>query len=267
LRADQRAFPAFAPRNFPRTGYLSLARLLRPLRATTPSDRSPFRPATGRNGNATGRQALSTIHMHLHTYAIPKCRRPTRCLRVAQEGKEVRGELHRTVRPVAESAGYDRGGSRQLGRGGARRGSPSTPTPSAGARRRGEMKGLDTPVLLEILHGSASGRALLKTLRGDELATSEINMFELVHLAAQGPRNARGARHKALAGLRRRITVIPVTARSVERTRSTIASPPTDRGYTGLIWGTMVDAGCGEWLTTRSEAPPKGSTGMRTRVI
>jgi predicted nucleic acid-binding protein len=129
------------------------------------------------------------------------------------------------------------------------------------------MKGLDTPVLLEILHGTQAGRALLKTLRGEELATSEINMFELVHLAAHGPRNARGLRQKALVGLRRRITVIPVTARSVGESARAIASPSADRGYTNLVWSTMADAGCGEWLTTRSEAPPKGSTGMKVRII
>ena len=44
------------------------------------------------------------------------------------------------------------------------------------------MKGLDTPVLLAILHDQDGAKALLHSLRGEELATTEINLFELEQL-------------------------------------------------------------------------------------
>ena len=52
------------------------------------------------------------------------------------------------------------------------------------------MKALDTPVLLEILHDSPRVKELLKGLRGEELATTEINLFELRLLAVQGGRTS-----------------------------------------------------------------------------
>lgn len=79
------------------------------------------------------------------------------------------------------------------------------------------MKGLDTPVLLGILDGSSSIRALLRTLAGEELATTELNMAELAAIAGQGSARGRRERLQALERLRRRITVLPIDRRAVEQ--------------------------------------------------
>ena len=67
------------------------------------------------------------------------------------------------------------------------------------------MKALDTPVLLAMLHDAAGAKELLKSLRGEELATTELNLFELRALASEGPRAQRESRETALARLRRRV--------------------------------------------------------------
>jgi predicted nucleic acid-binding protein len=129
------------------------------------------------------------------------------------------------------------------------------------------MKALDTPVLLAILHDSPSAKELLKGMRGEELATTELNMFELSVLAAEGSRSHRISRDTALAKLRRRITVLPITSEAVRgAARGLTAKAPRD-GPLPLIWGTLAAAGCGEWITTRTFAPPKGTLPFRVRVI
>jgi predicted nucleic acid-binding protein len=129
------------------------------------------------------------------------------------------------------------------------------------------VKGLDTPVLLGILHGTASGRNLLKSLRGEELGTTELNMFELQSLAVGAAKPARNARLKALVGLRRRITVVPITAAAVEAVVRQGSGRPSERDYTSLMWSAMVEAGCTDWITTRAAAPPKGSTTLKVRIV
>lgn len=79
------------------------------------------------------------------------------------------------------------------------------------------MKGLDTPVLLGILHGAPSVRALLSTLSGEELATTELNMIELAAIGAQGGARARRERLQALERLRRRVTVLPIDRRAADQ--------------------------------------------------
>jgi predicted nucleic acid-binding protein len=129
------------------------------------------------------------------------------------------------------------------------------------------MKGLDTPVLLEILHGTPRGRRLLKSLQGEELATTELNMFELYHVASQGPKPARPARQKALVALRRRISVLPITSGAADEVSRGGSSRPLAGGYGPLVWAALTAAGCGEWFTTRAAAPPKGATKLKVRII
>jgi predicted nucleic acid-binding protein len=129
------------------------------------------------------------------------------------------------------------------------------------------MKGLDTPVLLAILHGTPSARTLLKSLRGEELGTTELNMFELQRLAAESQPPARTARLRALVGLRRRITVVPITAAAVEEAHRGGARQAKDPGYCALMWSAMVEAGCTDWITTAEAAPPRGSTRLRVRIL
>jgi predicted nucleic acid-binding protein len=129
------------------------------------------------------------------------------------------------------------------------------------------MKGLDTPVLLGILHGNASAAALLKALKGEELATTELNMYELQSLALRAPRASRAARQKALGGLRRRISVVPITASAVEEAARALSRQPGSLGYGPVMWAAMAAAGCEEWITTRSAAPPKGATRLKSRIV
>ncbi|MGI0129930.1 MAG: type II toxin-antitoxin system VapC family toxin [Thermoplasmata archaeon] len=129
------------------------------------------------------------------------------------------------------------------------------------------MKGLDTPVLLAILHDAPASRALLKGLRGEELATTEINLFELTALAASGPAAQREHREAALSRLRRRVTVLPVTAESVRDAGRLLKGRNPPVGYRALIWGTLSAAGCGEWITTKAYAPPKPGLPFKLRLV
>jgi predicted nucleic acid-binding protein len=129
------------------------------------------------------------------------------------------------------------------------------------------MKGLDTPVLLTILHDSPSAKELLKSLRGEELATTELNMFELRTLAAEGPRAQRNGREDALARLRRRITVLSINADSVQGAGRFFKGSYRATDYQPLVWATLAAAGCGEWVTTRRYAPPKGTLPFKLRII
>lgn len=129
------------------------------------------------------------------------------------------------------------------------------------------MKGLDTPVLLEILHGTPASRRLLKSLQGEELATTELNMFELYHVASQAAKSARTARLKAVVALRRRISVLPITSAAVDEVGRVAAGRPLAGGYGPLVWAALAAAGCGEWITTKTAAPPNGSTKLKVRVI
>jgi predicted nucleic acid-binding protein len=119
------------------------------------------------------------------------------------------------------------------------------------------LKGLDTPVLLAILRDAPAARPLLKELRGEEVATTEINMYELYALAAAAPKRVRASRNAALHRLRRRITVLPITASAVEEAARLAGPSNHHRPYEPLIWGALRAAGCGQWITTRTHAPPK----------
>jgi len=128
------------------------------------------------------------------------------------------------------------------------------------------MKALDTPILLAILHDSPSAKDLLKGLRGEELATTELNMYELAVLSAEGSRAHLAAREAALARLRRRLTVLPITSeslRGVGRLTRTKGQAPS---YLPLIWGTLAAAGCAEWITTKAFSPSKGDVPFKVRL-
>ena len=129
------------------------------------------------------------------------------------------------------------------------------------------MKGLDTPVLLGILHDSPSAKDLLKGLRGEELATTELNMFELEVLASEGSRAEHARREAALARLRNRITILPVTGEAVREASRYLRGRAGRAGFLALIWGTLAAAGCGEWLTTQAYAPSKGPNAFKVRVV
>jgi hypothetical protein len=129
------------------------------------------------------------------------------------------------------------------------------------------MKGLDTPVLLSILHDSGVAKELLKSLRGEELATTEVNLYELELLSALGARAQRAPRQTALARLRRRITVLPITPEATREAARLLRGKPPMHDYRPLIWGTLAAAGCAEWLTTRGHAPPKQGMPFRVKIV
>jgi predicted nucleic acid-binding protein len=129
------------------------------------------------------------------------------------------------------------------------------------------MKGLDTPVLLSILHDSNSAKELLKSLRGEELATTEFNMYELETLAARRPPGRHAGLTSALARLRRRITVLPVTAEAVSIAGRLQRTKGRSINSLALVWGTLSAAGCHEWITTRTYAPPKRLVPFKIRIV
>jgi hypothetical protein len=125
------------------------------------------------------------------------------------------------------------------------------------------MKGLDTPVLLAILHEEPYAKGLIRDLRGEELATTELNFLELEGLAALSSRFNRGVRRTVLANLRHRLSVLPIAGRAGRETnwdtrRSSLVE--------NVIWGTMEAHRCDEWITTPSFAPRAPRT-FKVRLV
>jgi predicted nucleic acid-binding protein len=129
------------------------------------------------------------------------------------------------------------------------------------------MKALDTPILLELLHDSPAAKLLLKSLRGEEIACTEMNVYELEVLAAEGPKRHRSAREAALARLRRRVTVLPLTGDAAREAARLVRSRSGGSGYLPLAWGALVAAGCSELITTRAFAPMRGSLPLKVRIV
>ncbi len=130
------------------------------------------------------------------------------------------------------------------------------------------MKALDTPALLEILRGRPPAKALLRSLAGEELATTELNLYELDSLARiEGPRGLE-RRLTAIERLRRRLTTLPIDE------RATRAAAAVSRGHRrgnarelSLMLGAAVAAGCSEWITTRSLAPTEMPGHLKLRLV
>lgn len=119
------------------------------------------------------------------------------------------------------------------------------------------MKALDTPVLIDLLCGSTGPRALIGAWKDQEVATTEINLFELELLAESAGRKGLGPRLAALERLRRRLTVLPVDNRALTASRSLREAgaqrlAPSAR----LIVSVLLANGCSEWHTTRTVSAP-----------
>ncbi len=120
------------------------------------------------------------------------------------------------------------------------------------------MKGFDTPVLLEILEGRPAAAKLLNRLSGEELCTTEANLFELEAIARQERGPALEKRLAALARLRRGLTVL-----ALDETAARTAGARWRDGGQGLtaqawmVFGALEANGCTEWLTSRGAAFPK----------
>ncbi len=129
------------------------------------------------------------------------------------------------------------------------------------------MKALDTPVLLAILHDAPGAKELLKSLHGEEIATTELNLYELRVIAASSRAASRASREDALAKLRRRLTVLPVTSESVGEAVKRVPVGTHPGGWTRLILGVLVAAGCAEWITTKPYAAVKGKLPIRVKTF
>lgn len=115
------------------------------------------------------------------------------------------------------------------------------------------MKGLDTSVLLGLLHGDPAVRNLLRRLEDVELATTEANLLELVWIASRNPTHGR-RRRETVERLRRKITVLPIDTKAVDRVSQQLAhgglsiSPSV-----AAMLGALESAGTDELFTR--EAP------------
>lgn len=129
------------------------------------------------------------------------------------------------------------------------------------------MKGLDTSVLLALLEGDRKVRDLLRRLRGVELATSEANFLELGYLAARGPAKGRRHRQETLERLRRKITVLPIDSRSVDRSLRQLRKGNSAPAPAVLaMLGAFEAAGCDEVLT-RSPFPAPGRWSFAVKIV
>jgi len=113
------------------------------------------------------------------------------------------------------------------------------------------MKALDTSVLLALLEGDRSARDLVHKLRDVEVATTEANLLELAYLAGRGLPRVRARRREALGRLRRKLTVLPIDARSVAEAENCIVrgDAPVSPLVAAML-GSLEAAGCDELFTT-----------------
>jgi predicted nucleic acid-binding protein len=127
------------------------------------------------------------------------------------------------------------------------------------------MKAVDTPVLLDLLRGRLSAAELESLADGEELATTELNIFELEVLARSGGRKGRDHRLAALEGLRRKLTVLPIAAAAVQLAAQhlTEARPRDASSMQWLMLATAEVAGCGEWITKKTVQVPIPGKGLR----
>jgi predicted nucleic acid-binding protein len=129
------------------------------------------------------------------------------------------------------------------------------------------VKGVDAGVLADLLGGARVVRPLLKHLRGVEVATTELSLLELGVQARRASARSRSARQAALDRLRRKLTVLPIDARSVvEATRRANGSDHGDDLLRLAEWGALEAYGCDE-LFTRSRRAPKGVWRFKVTIL
>lgn len=122
------------------------------------------------------------------------------------------------------------------------------------------MKGLDTPVLLAILRGRPEARRLLRTLHGEELCTTELNLFELEVTARREAAAGRERRLAVLERLRRKLSVLPIDGRAVQAAAARLPAklPAGIEPTPWLIAGALEANGCAEWITRPGGKLPDG---------
>ena len=130
------------------------------------------------------------------------------------------------------------------------------------------MKALDTPVLLDLLRGRSGAWKFLARHRSEELATTELNMFELEALAREGPPSGREHRLAAVASLRRKMTVLPIDERAVAAgARLSAGHSSLAPSADWLMLGAAEGAGCASWVTSGTARFPKHPGKLRVEVL
>lgn len=130
------------------------------------------------------------------------------------------------------------------------------------------MKGLDTPVLLGLLEGAPKPRAIVRALAGEELATTEVNLYELEVMARRDRSPGRERRMQALERLRRKLTVLTIDEETTRRA-AVIAASARQRAPEGtwLCIGAAERHGCSEWITSEDGMPPPSSARIKVTSI
>jgi predicted nucleic acid-binding protein len=128
------------------------------------------------------------------------------------------------------------------------------------------VKALDSGVLLALLEGSPKAQALLRKLRGIEVATTEVNLLELAFLA-RGSRKVMAARLATLEKLRQRLTVVPLDARGSREVLAAAAgaSRPVSPTVAAML-GALRAVGCEEILSDVADSLPE-DWGVRVRSV
>jgi predicted nucleic acid-binding protein len=129
------------------------------------------------------------------------------------------------------------------------------------------MKALDTPVLLDVLRGVPAARQLVRSLTGEEVATTEINMFELGVLARSDRRPGFERRLAALERLRRKLTVLPVDGAAIAAAaKLPLAKGKVHSPLTQLLVATLESHGCAHWITVPEAVPEGGRLSLKVEL-
>jgi predicted nucleic acid-binding protein len=132
------------------------------------------------------------------------------------------------------------------------------------------MKGLDTPILLAFLRGKSPARRLIRSMAGEELATTEWNLFELEILARIADPRGYSNRAATLEKLRRRLTVLPIDLHAVRSASKAVSSSegvPTRCAAVRLMLGAMEANGATEWYTTKKFAIAHHKGRCRVKLV
>jgi len=119
------------------------------------------------------------------------------------------------------------------------------------------VKALDTPALVDLLEGGARIRKVLRRWRGEELATTEVNLLELAWLVGASPSKTRAGRMAAVTRLRRRISVLPIDTRvGEEAARRLLRGGPLPGTNALSMLCALEVSGCDELVTEDSRQLP-----------
>lgn len=147
------------------------------------------------------------------------------------------------------------------------------PLPIQGSKGRPKDHGrgapvrcLDTPLLEDLLLGRGRARRWVEKLEGGaELATTEVNLYELAEIARRGtPRAGLRRRLQALEEIRRAFTVLPLGPEGVRRAGGLLQGGqkgPSD--LVVLMSGICLAQGVDELFTSRGRKLPRGLHGLK----